>query len=418
MISIPSISNFANSEKTRVIADQILVSGTAFISTILIARNTEPRQFGLFATINLFQLFLLTVQNAVITSPFQVEQARYGADRRARYAKVVVIFQFLFILAFLGTIMLVGWSAPAFLEPFLPIWWCSLVWIAGFLTLDTFRRILLATGQAGKAIVLDAISNILQVLGLFVFALKGWLSLGSSLWIMGLTFLPAILLGIFWLKSERVSRLAFVHALKIHFQQGKWLLLTSMVQWWAGNYFIVAAGVLLGATSFGAIRLAQYILGLLNVVLQAIENYLLPEAARFYEESPILFPTYIRKQLIRAILLIIPVVILFTAFPSKIFLWIGGHEYVSYAYLLPAFAFLYIFIFAGYPVRIVIRVMKLNSHFFLGYLLSAIFGAIAAYPLIEQWGALGVVSGLIVNQLLMIGYWLFIIQRKNIFVWK
>lgn len=418
MIALRNISSFIRSEKFWVAGDQALVSGTAFLTTLLVARVISPEEFGWFASVNLLQLFLLAVQNAVVTSPFQVEQARYSLTRREAYAQVVGVFQLLAVIIVVSLSGIVYMIHPDSLSSLYPIWWSSTGLVAGFLTLDTLRRIFLATGAAEKAFWIDAISNLLQLTGILVAFTQNHLTLSSAIWIMGLTYLPAIALGAYWLKGGSMNRTSFFMALRNHYQQGKWLLLTSLLQWWAGNYFIVAAGVLLGAASFGALRLAQYILGLLNLVLQAMENYLLPEAARRYEKSPALLSSYLRQQAYRTIWVMAPVALAMTLFPETLFQWAGGDAYTSFAYLLPAFAFLYLFIFAGYPVRICIRVMKLNREFFMGYLISAAFGAIAAYPIIEKWGAIGVVVGLITNQLLLIAYWLWILQRKKYFIWK
>ena len=51
------------------------------------------------------------------------------------------------------------------------------------------------------------------------------------------------------------------------------------------NLFIVTSGVYLGVAALGAFRLVQSLFGILNLVLQTFENYVLPQASVKYNES-------------------------------------------------------------------------------------------------------------------------------------
>jgi O-antigen/teichoic acid export membrane protein len=236
--------------------------------------------------------------------------------------------------------------------------------------------------------------------------------------VMGLTFIPSILLGYCWLPIRTVNRNYILITIRQHFVHGKWLLLTALLQWWAGNVFIVAAGFLLGVAAFGALRLAQNIFGILNVLLQAFENYVLPRSARLYKYSRGRLHVYLKNISVRSALFFVPVLLLMAIFARTIFRLAGGREYLQYYNILRWLSVLYLFIFLGYPVRIAIRVLLLNRAFFFGYLLSAVFGFLAARQFIGWWGVDGVITGLIGSQLLMICYWLFILQKKKLLLWR
>jgi hypothetical protein len=69
-------------------------------------------------------------------------------------------------------------------------------------------------------------------------------------------------------------------------------------------------------------------------------------------------------------------------------------------------------------VRIAIRVMLLNKAFFIGYVTSTVFSMLAARPMVAWLGINGVVAGLLINQVLLIGYWLYVLKQKNFVLWK
>ena len=180
----------------------------------------------------------------------------------------------------------------------------------------------------------------------------------------------------------------------------------------------MAAGVLLGVEAFGALRLAQNIFGLLNVLFQAFENYVVPNAARVYQQSATLLSDYLKTISKKSVLLLLPILVVLFVLAPQVFTLAGGVQYASYYSLIQVMCGLYLLIFLGYPVRIAIRVMLLNKAFFIGYVTSTVFSVLAARPMVAWLGINGVVAGLLINQVLLIGYWLYVLKQKNFVLWK
>lgn len=181
--------------------------------------------------------------------------------------------------------------------------------------------------------------------------------------------------------------------------------------------FIVAAGVFLGAAAFGAIRLAQNLFSLLNVVLQVFENYVVPNAAQIYKTSAINLKQYLRQASLKAGLLFVPLSLGIGIFARPVLNFLGGEQYESYAIAVQGLAVLQLLIFFSYPIRIAIRVLLLNKLFFIGYVITSIFSILAARTFI-QWGSIeGVIAGLLANQLLIITYWQVMLHRRKFAIW-
>jgi len=155
----------------------------------------------------------------------------------------------------------------------------------------------------------------------------------------------------------------------------------------------------------------------LNVFLQVYENYLLPAASRLFIQSSLHLKQYLRKSTLKSLILLIPVSICIIVLAKPIFRLSGGSAYVDYAFVLQGMVILYLFIFIGYPIRMAIRVMMLNREFFFAYMITLVFSLIASRFLIREMGLAGVITGLIINQLLVLTYWQFILIRKKFVLW-
>jgi O-antigen/teichoic acid export membrane protein len=63
-----------------VFADQAIVSGSSFITNIIVARSLGVSNFGKFSVIILVQLFLLSLQQAMSSGVYQVMYGSMEGD--------------------------------------------------------------------------------------------------------------------------------------------------------------------------------------------------------------------------------------------------------------------------------------------------------------------------------------------------
>jgi O-antigen/teichoic acid export membrane protein len=204
----------------------------------------------------------------------------------------------------------------------------------------------------------------------------------------------------------------------LHFHQGKWLLLTSITQWWSSNLFVVFSGLFLGVEMLGAFRLVQSLFGILNLILQTFENFVLPEAARKLVESKEIAKKYLLRISLKSSIIFGGMLAILFFFSSDVIQLVGGEQYVPYSFIVKGMVFLYVFIFLGYPIRIAIRILVLNKVFFTGYLLSFVFSLITFYFLLSEFEMNGAIIGLISAQVVTLGYWQFVLKKHNFILWK
>ena len=416
MQKIKSIPALLKTEKGFLLLDQVIFSTTSFLTTIILARGLGITEFGRYSTIVLYLYLLLSVSNALVMSPFQVLVAK--EENRHNYIAALFVLQCVIIMLMAGVTLLLFRANISLIQDIKEYSLAVVFLLAGFLLQDFFRRIFLATQKAKQAFLIDGVSGVLQLAALIVTAFTHTLNLLTALLIIALTYLPSVLLAIFYSEKIITGWVSVKKYARLNLGTGKWLLSGSVLQWWANNFIVAASGIFLGIKALGALRLAQTLFGVLNALFQVLENYALPAASVLCTESADKMRGFLIHITKRGFLLLLPVLAVCILFSKKIFVLCGGTAFAGYSGVLQGMALLYLVVFAGYPVRIAIRVFLLNRDFFIAYCGSFLFSLLSAQYLIRQWQLNGVIAALIINQLLMLAYWQWVLARKQFKLWK
>jgi O-antigen/teichoic acid export membrane protein len=227
-----------------------------------------------------------------------------------------------------------------------------------------------------------------------------------------------IFIGFYALKQYFKFNHLYILFFKKHISQGKWLLFSSVIQWWSSNLFVVASGVFLGLEALGAFRLVQTVFGVLNLLFQTFENYVLPKAVSLFVKSTNSAKKYIISISKKSGLLILSFLFVLYIFSDSIIQLIGGEKYTQYGFVIRGMSILYVLIFIGYPIRLCIRMLVLNKNFFIGYLLSLAFSLLFFNYFLSNFGLSGAILGLVISQLILIIYWQFVLSKNNFLLWK
>lgn len=405
-------------EKYWVLADQVVVSGSAFLTNIMLAKAMGLQEYGKFSIIVMIQLFILSLSMAFSSQVYQVAYPSLPVARQQKLTPGMLGLQFvtaiMILIALFGCwsfCQISGLKANYFSHNVLIMAALSTVL---YVLQDFLRRVFITRVQGSYAFLIDTITNVLQIIALLIAWYYNLLGQSMAWSIIGLSFLPSVITGIILLKPGNINLTVMRFSWKIQITKGGWLMGSSLLQWGSGYFFVIAAGWWLGASALGALRLAQYIFGLLNLLLQAIENYVLPKVAAIQGDMSAYWWKLMRKSL----LMIVPILCLLSLFAHDFFRIIGGPEYEQYTFVIYGLSIVYLLITIGYPVRIAIRSLGLNRHYFIGYILSVSAGLLLAPWLIKTWALQGVLAGIFLTQLIMICYWSVILQRKYAILWK
>lgn len=396
-----------------VLLDQAIFSGSNFLITLFLAQQLELSSFGLFSSITVVTFLLLSTSNAIVIQPFQVSFATI--ENKKQYFTFLAFMQVLVLLlvfvVILGAALVVNNTSFASVSVV-----SSSVYVLGYVFQDFYRKLFLGTGNSKIIVLIDLCFVVLVGFGMYYF--KGALTLNLSLAIIGLANVISAFPGVWFSIKNYEYPKAFKEFFALHFSQGKWLVFVSGLQWCSSNFFVLLSGAYLGIEALGALRLVQSVFGVINVVLQTVENYFLPKVASLYHQSILEAKKYLVQITFFGLVVLGTLLSILFVFSKEIMLLIGGEKYLEYDYVIKVMAILYVFIFFSYPFRIIVRVLVLNKVFFMGYVLSFIGSICTFHFLLQNYALNGAVIGLILNQILMMGYWYTQLNKKQIVLWK
>ncbi len=406
---------FPLTEKHWVMADQAVVSGTTFVTQFLIARQLGITDYGYFSVMVLGQLFLLSLQQSAISGVFQVMFHQTKEVKRQKYVNGILSIQYLFLLLVVfGSMLYYHFVENTGLSKYALVVGLNIVL---FLLEDFYRRYFITIDAAPKAFLIDAINNFGQLFFLLIFAFTNRLTLENTLWICALSFVPAIVMSLFWAKPKMFNWAHIQYTFVLHYAQAKWMLLSALMQWLSGNFFIVAAGWWLGAAALGALRIGQYLFGFINVFMQAVESYALPKVSETTSDIADTF-LYLKKLVLKLFKTAIPIIILIVIFAKPLLQFLKIETTAEHFYVIIGLAVTQMVIVFGYPVRIAIRVLKLNRNYFISYVMATVFSLLTAYVIIHQWQVKGVVFGIFCSQIILVSYWLWVLKKNHFDSWK
>lgn len=403
------------SKKQLVLLDQMIFSGGSFMMTMLLARVLGPDDFGYYSSIVLCNYGLISLFSALVIQPFQVSVAKFT---ESTYTSFSFWMQMSLVTIVILTAIIIWSSGFKPLGELIDLPIGIAFFFGGFVMHDYFRKAFLAKQQISIVLFTDCLSVSLQVIASLVFWFGSWKSIAEITLVLGLTYLPGFIISVVFIKPTITDLGRWAVYAREHIRQGKWLLVTTVLQWWSGNIFVVASGVILGVRTLGVFRLVQSLFGVLSLLFQTFENYALPEASRILSISPAQARLYLRNISAQAAIGFGIILVLLSVFATEAITLIGGPEYADYAFIIQGMAMLYALIFIGYPIRISIRILVMNRVFFIGYLFAFVFSLLSYKYLLNRWDVSGVIAGLIFSQLILIIYWQYMLVKKQFILWK
>ena len=396
-----------------VIADQAISSGTNFLLTLLLAQKLDIKNFGLFSTIVLVTYLAMSITNALIIQPFQVSISKISKKKEyyvALFFGLVALLSIFIVIVKLLVLLLPNYNAYSHQSN------AIICFVFGYLLQDFFRKIFLAIANIVMVVIIDIMFLILISIAFYI--LNNEITLFSSLLIWGLANIVSSIPGFYFIVINYETPISWKSFLQDHTTQGKWLFSVAILQWCSSNLFVLISGIYLGVEALGALRLVQSFFGVINIVLQSVENYFLPKVAFLSTKNIDEAKKYLLEITAYGALIFAIILSVLSVFSTEMIVLAGGYKYESYDYVVRIIAVLYFFIFLSYPFRIAVRILGLNNIFFIGYLISFVVSILIFHFLLKYFSLYGAVWGLIINQIMMILYWQNQLKKKQFRLWK
>jgi len=272
------------------ISSQAVNSATNFLTGVIIGRACGKEQFGLYMLGFSIVLFVMNVQNSLISTPYMVYSPRLSASGHTRYAGSTLINQLgLSALAMLGLALGGGLISlgigPQELEP---VMWALVTVIAFIMLREYARRVCFAGLRMATALLVDMCVAVVQVSGLLLLAYLDDLSASRAYCVIG-TACGLVALGwLIWSCRDFAFSLDQVTLdLARNWSFGKWIFASAMTWVMSANLYPWFLTTFYGTAETGIWAACIGIVALANPVFLGVGNLFGPKTAHaFAAEGP------------------------------------------------------------------------------------------------------------------------------------
>ena len=386
------------------LTDQAIVSGSNFLTTMLVARGLSLVEFGKYSLLWMAVLFGANIQMAFIIAPMMSIGPIQRRVSDKTYLGSILTFQ----IAFTALITLL--IAAAILVLRLRGSGIDGSWIFPVLTAniayqlqDFSRRVFFYQKRVIAALSADSISYIGQLLLMVLFLKLHRMSVTNVLWINALTSLLAVLMALPMMPLPVAKTKILLPALRRNWLCARYLLAATLMQWTSGNLFTLIAPLFAGVSVVGAMRACQSIMNMTNIWMQGLENSLPSEASRTLTVSG---TAGLRAYILHALALLGGftgvVVLVLNIAPEYFLTLIYGPHLKGYGWVLRAYGILAMLTMLTLPLRAGLRSLENTRPIFIGYIITTVYSVISAPLLGRAFGLPGILSGIIGTQFLLI----------------
>lgn len=393
--------------------DQSVISLSNFLATIILARNVDPTQLGVygvgFVTLRLVRAF----QDGLIVQPMNVFGASMTQEDFKRYASSTSLFQIALAILSATIVALLGWVLIELgndtAGPTLYILWLPFLW---WQFQEYLRRMLYTRGKVLSAVITSVIGNSARIALMIYLANQGKLT--------GVAGLEAIAWGAFaalipslWFTRNYWTR--HIANLKEIWQQnwtfGRWLLGSFLANWAAVEFYPILTAGLISFAAAGAYRALQNLVAPVHLLLRAIDTFLTPRAAKLYEKDGPQALTHILRSIYLAIAPVVLVILVIAlVFPEELLSLIYGDTFLEYSSGVVLMALFYALMFAYWPLQSIFKAAQLSRPIFVANVLAIVSMFTIGIWAISNWGVYGTIIGQGVNALVinvvLWGYWI------------
>lgn len=384
------------------IADQMLVSGASFVTTLLIARFLGKEEFGRYVLASLAIWIVQNIQIAMITTPVTTFAMREPADRQPAYFGAVCAQQALFALATTVPVYVLALSSALVV----PSWRLDV--IAGPLALvvllgqipDIQRRYFYLHERTPISFLLDLARFGTQIVALAALFMLGPAAADVSLvfYIMAATAGLGCIVGWLFMKRVTYDRATFVDVAQKHWSYSRWLLGSTLVNCAREGFVNISVGSLLGLTEVGILRAAQQLVLIINIPLFVMHNLVPMSASLAYGERG--FPgllSYMQGFALRYFCLLCAVLIAIGLLGETLLTTVYGKGYAGHGSLVTAYALIMIIFLIRDFMAIMVKTTENTDYDFYASVLGALLCVLLLYPLVRTFG----LAGALLNEALM-----------------
>jgi O-antigen/teichoic acid export membrane protein len=390
-----------------IVLNQFFNSAANFVVTVLLLRLLGLAEFGNYTLYYVVALSTIAVLASLITSPAVSIAATLDAEHRREVltaAGALVIGGVTGIVALLFCAELLGVDIGLHLIPFAAL-------LAAIALSEQARRFLLFSRKLVLAWAFDLFRFGLLI-GMLVFAMGSEHNAQSAMLMIATAFaLPLAALTVFLITRHHILSFAdfLAHSRRV-LATGRWLSISSLLDFVSANAFLFAGSIVLGSEAVGIVRACSAVAGLVNPFVLVLEHIFPRHIGQLVGEHG--WRIGLRKYYgaaAWAAAAIAAVLAFLAVFAEPLLGIVAGADVSRHAWVLQGLVLAWVPYTVVSLVILLLRAMEKTGVVAASWAISAAVAALLAFPLVNALGIAGIVLGtilitLINAKLLLVAY--------------
>ncbi|HET9016110.1 MAG TPA: oligosaccharide flippase family protein [Thermomicrobiaceae bacterium] len=383
--------------------DHGLISGTNFVTMVLLARGLGEVAFGTFTLVYTLLLFANSFQDALVNQPHNVIGPTRGGEDYRSFTASTGVGQLLLLVA--ATVLsLLGYAvARSTGSGVAPLLLALAAAVFAWQAQEFLRRIMYTENRLGAALVNDLIAYGVQAVGIAALWRLHRLTGASALYALAATSFAGALLGCWQVRHSLRGRFQAV-VLRENWRFGRWLAGGEAGRWFSAEAYLYLSAALLGAAAAGILKAAQVLFGPLRILMLFLYTVLPTRFSRALAEEG---EEALQAQLRLAFAVAVPIVsgycLLMAFFAGPILRLAYGSEYANSAHIVVLYASFIAFGHLGQLVGTALRARQLSRPIFIGQLGAGVLSIPTGWLFIQLFGLPGAVLSMTLTSVVVLG---------------
>ncbi|MEZ6123933.1 MAG: lipopolysaccharide biosynthesis protein [Planctomycetaceae bacterium] len=284
--------------------DQGMISGTSFVSAILIGRACGAEILGIFSLVASALAMMVGVQDQLITAPYVVNHHRCKGTALRRYAGSMLLHHLILNTLMLASLFLVVWKTQTSSDEIRTVA-RVLVFAGPAMLLRAFiRELALAHCRTLHVVLLDLAVCGTQLITILLLFTTDFVQLPLMYSAVGVACVAA---AVIWWKHHRTDFQFRLPGVVSHWYRnwkfGRWALATHLAGTSTPYIMPWILFLMHGRQATGYLASCSVIVGVANILLSGMSDYVTPRAARSYASGGI---AELKQFLRRVLMLAVP----------------------------------------------------------------------------------------------------------------
>ena len=271
------------------LVDQIVVSGTNFITTVLVGRNGGPEELANYALGFTLVVIIFSVLETLIAMPYTIYGNRFEGAARAGYRGAALVQCGL--LSALAAVVLAGWGmvisfgvGPQGLAPVLYVLSAA---IPFYILREFARQFAFAHLNSKTALQVDLCAGSLQIISIAALAAGGFLSAVSAFTAIGAAYAAVALSWLFLSRNDFVvQRGQIFPVIRQNLSFGGWILAGRIVGQLNSDILVLwLIAFVLGSKATGIFAACMTVVHLSNPFVLGMGQVLTPRVAQAFADN-------------------------------------------------------------------------------------------------------------------------------------